>query len=374
MMKTLKDIENLRGVKVFLRADLNVPIKNGVIADDFRIKAALPTIEYLRSRGAKVILASHIEVIEGEKATLEPVATVLKELNVPVAFVKDYKKAFDIIDRDLKDGECVLLENLRLFEGEKDNDKKFARELASLADIYVNDAFSVCHREHASVIGVPKFIPGYAGLRIEKEVEHLSKAFNPAHPFLFVLGGAKSETKIPLLNKFLGIADTIFVGGALANDFFKAKGYETGQSLLSKRDFDLRPFLDDPKVLIPIDITNQQGQIKRADALSAEDKVMDIGTLSIRLLEEKINTAEFILWNGPMGLYEDGYTGPTLDIAKMIGEATLRGATTIVGGAHTIAAIDTLQLGDKFSFISTGGGAMLEFLAKGTLPGLEALK
>ena len=373
-MKTLRDIENLQGVRVFLRAAFDVPVKNGVVVDDYRIKAAMPTIEYLRSRGAKVILASHIEVVEGEKPTLEPVAVVLKRLGVPVIFIRDYKKAFDIIENQLKDGECVLLENLRTWDGEKANDPKFAKALASLSDVYVDDAFSVCHREHASIVGVPQFIPGYAGLQIEKEVENLSKAFNPTHPFLFILGGAKFETKMPLLNKFLGIADTIFVGGALSNDFFKAKGYEVGQSRLSDGSFDFAPFLNDPKILIPMDIANQEGQIKKSDGLSSTDKVMDIGPESVRIVSDKINSAQFILWNGPMGLYEDGYRGPTLDLARMIGEATLRGATTIVGGGDTIAAIAALGLSEKFTFISTAGGAMLDFLTKGTLPGLEVLK
>ncbi len=374
MMKTLRDIENLQGVRVFLRTDFNVPVKGGVVTDDFRVNAALPTIEFLRSRGAKVILASHIEVMEGEKPTLEPVAMVLKKLGVPVVFIKDYRKAFDIIERELKNGECVLLENLRGWDGEKNNDKKFARELASLADIYVNDAFSVCHREHASIVGVPKYIPGYAGLQIEKEVEHLSKAFNPIHPFLFIIGGAKFETKLPLITKFLGIADTVFVGGALANDLFKAKGYETGQSLLSKGDFGLDPFINNSKILIPTDVVIQNGQIKAADGLSKDDKVVDIGPLSIKILEERIKAAQFILWNGPTGLYEDGYNGPTLDIAKIMEEATARGATTIVGGGDTLAAISSLKLEDKFTFVSSAGGAMLEFLAKGTLPGIEALE
>lgn len=372
-MKTLSDIENLKGVKVFLRADFNVPVKNGAVVDDFRIRAALPTIEHLRSRGARLIIASHLEVIEGEKATLEPVVSVLARLGVPVTFVKDYKKAF-AMGEALKDGECLLLENLREWPGEKKNDPKFAKELASLADIYVNDAFPVSHREHASIVGVPRYIPGYAGLQIQKEVENLSKAFNPAHPFLFILGGAKFDTKMPLLMKFLGIADSVFVGGALSNDLFKARGYEVGQSLLSNGGLDLAPILSSPKLIIPVDVLNQSGEIKKADGLSATDKVMDIGPASLALLKGKIDVAKFILWNGPMGLYEDGYRGPTLDIARMLADATDRGATTIVGGGDTIAAIATQKLEDRFTFISTAGGAMLDFLAKGTLPGLEALK
>jgi len=371
-MKTLTDIPNVRGVKVLLRADFNVPVKNGAVADDFRIRAALPTISFLRERGARLIIVSHLEVLEGEKATLEPVALSLAKLGVPVSFVKDYKKAF-AQSESLKDGECMLLENLRMWPGEKANDPKFARDLASLADIYVNDAFPVSHREHASVVGVPRLIPGYAGLQLEKEVTNLSRAFTPAHPFLFILGGAKFETKMPLLAKFLDLADAVFVGGALANDLLKAKGYEVGQSLLSKAVLDLSAFIVNPKLMVPIDVVTQNGETKLANALLLSDKIMDAGPRSVALLQEKVAAAKFILWNGPMGLYEDGYRSPTLDIARMLSEATGRGATTIVGGGDTIAAIATLGAEEKFTFVSTAGGAMLDYLAQGTLPGIEAL-
>lgn len=223
-MKTLADIPNIEGARVLLRADFNVPIKNGVVVDDFRIRAALPTIGYLRSRGAKILIASHLEVVDGEKATLEPIIPVLAKLGIEASFVRDYRAAPGLLD-GAKGGDCFLLENLRDRDGEKKDDPAFAKELASLADIYVNDAFPVCHREHASIVGVPRYIPGYAGLQMQKEVENLSKAFSPSHPFLFVLGGAKFATKMPLLKKFLGLADSVFVGGALANDLLKAKGY-----------------------------------------------------------------------------------------------------------------------------------------------------
>lgn len=377
-IKTLKDIPSLEGVKVFLRADFNVPVKGGKVVEDFRIRAAMPTIEYLRSRGAKIILASHLEVVEGEKATLEPVAAVLAKLGLLVKFVKDYKQVMPIMDGagkdSIKNGECILLENLRMHEGEKANDPQFAKELASLADIYVNDAFPVCHREHASIVGVPKYIDGYVGLQVEKEVAHLSKAFSPAHPFLFVLGGAKFDTKLPLVQKFIGIADNIFIGGALANDFYKAKGWEVGASLVSKTKLDLSSFLNNPKLLLPLDIVTQKGETKRGDAVSKDDKIMDDGPESLRLLADKVKSARFILWNGTLGLYEDGYKGPTLELAKLIADATSGGATTIVGGGDTLAAISELNIGDRFTFISTAGGAMLDFLAMGTLPGLEALK
>lgn len=372
-MRTIRDISHLEGVRVLVRADFNVPLRNNAVADDFRIRTTLPTIEFLRKKGAKIILVSHVESNDGGNPSLEPVAKHLEKLDGRVVFIKDIKNAHAIIENEIKNGECALLENLRFFEGEKNNDPKFAEQLASLADVYVNDAFSVSHREHASVVGVPEYIPGYAGLQFEKEITNLSKAFQPSHPFLFILGGAKFETKLPLLNKFRDSADTVFVGGALATDFYKKKGYEIGVSLTSKGDVDLSSFMNDPKIVLPADIVNEKKEEKSAEALSPTDKIMDAGPKTVEILKKLIGEAKFILWNGPLGLYEDGYRGPTLELAKMIGEATERGVETIVGGGDTLAAIATLGMQDKFTFISTGGGAMLDFLAKGTLPGIEAL-
>ena len=374
-MHTLHDIEHLTGVRVLTRVDFNVPIRNGAVADDTRIKAALPTIDYLRTRGAKVILISHLEGNDGENPSLQPVADHLNnKLGLKVSFVKNIRTANDLIENELKDGECMLLENLRFQDGEKANDPKFARELASLGDIYVNDAFPVCHREHASIVGVPKFLPSYAGLQLEKEVAHLSKVFNPPHPFLFILGGAKFETKMPLIQRFMGSADTVFVGGALANDLFKAKGYETGKSKLSVGDIDVGPLLANPKLMLPADVAVADKTVKAPDALGAEDVMMDAGPKTVAELQGKIDAAKLILWNGPLGMYEDGYRGPTLDLARAIGAATPHGAITIVGGGDTLAAISALGIDDQFTWISTGGGAMLDFLAKGTLPGIQALE
>jgi phosphoglycerate kinase len=215
---------------------------------------------------------------------------------------------------------------------------------------------------------------------LEKQIANLSKAFDPAHPFLFILGGAKFETKLPLLSRFMDIADTIFVGGALASDFFKAKGYEVGKSLVSDMDDsrfkiqDLKKYADNPKLLLPVDVTLKDKAVKSPDSLASDDAIMDSGPKTVALLESKAQGSKFILWNGPLGVYEDGYRQPTLDLAKAIGEATLHGAETIVGGGDTVAAIAELGLSDKFSFVSTGGGAMLDFLAEGTLPGIQALE
>ena len=371
-MNTLKAIQYFRGVKILVRVDFNVPIKNGFVSDDFRIKTALPTINLLSAHGAKVIMISHLETNDGSNPSLEPIANHLNKIGRPVTFISNLKEAPRLID-NLKDGGCILLENIRFFDGEKTNDKNFSKELASLADIYVNEAFSACHREHASIVGVPKLLPSYAGLQLEKEVAALSKAFSPSHPFLFILGGAKFDTKLPLVQKFIRSADNIFIGGALANDFFKAKGYEIGVSLISKGDLDLKPLLKEKKILIPTDVIDQNHKNREANALTKADKIMDAGSASVEALKKIILKAKFILWNGPLGLYEDGYQGATLELAKAISEATGKGAETIIGGGDTLAAVSAQGLNEHFSFISTGGGAMLDFLAKGTLPGIDAL-
>lgn len=373
-MKTIEDIEYLEGVKVLVRVDFNVPTKNGTVVNDFRIRAALPTIDWLAQKGAKVILISHMESADGDNPSLEPIAKHLGKLGRETLFVKNIKEANQLIENSLKSGGCALLENLRFFDGEKANDEKFARELASLGDIFVNEAFSVCHRKHASVVGVPKFLPSYAGLQLKEEVENLSKAFNPSHPFVFVLGGAKFETKLPLLEKFLNIADTVFIGGALATDFFKAKGYEVGHSLVSNDATGILAFLKNEKVIIPSDVVTEKGETKSADSLSADDKIVDVGPMSIDSLKKILDSAKLVLWNGPFGVYEQGFKQSTLSLAGIIADLTHAGQIiSIVGGGDTIAAVEELHIQDKISFISTGGGAMLEFLAQGSLPGIEAI-
>ena len=373
-MKTIRDIEYLEGVKVLVRADFNVPIKNGEVVDDFRIRAAMPTIEFLSKKGAKVILVSHLENLEGENGSLEPVSKHLAQLGCSASFIKNWNSAPQILDLQVKNGQCVLLENVRFFEGEKKNDPKFAKEIASLADIYVNEAFPASHREHASIVGVPKLLPSYAGLQFENEVVHISKAFKPAHPFVFVLGGAKFDTKLPLIERFLGLADTIFMGGALANDVLKAKGFNIGDSKVSNGEKDISKVVSAENVIIPIDVIIQDKVIKDVKMIDGHDRILDAGPKTLEILAEKINQAKFILWNGPLGPYEDGYVEGTEAVAKMIAAATKNGAESIIGGGDTLASIKNLGIEDKFTFVSSGGGAMLDFLAKGTLPGIEALK
>jgi phosphoglycerate kinase len=357
-MKNITEVENFDGVRVLVRLDLNVPIDNGHVVDDFRIRKAMPLINYLYEKGATLILMSHIET--KDDPTLEPVAKYLNDKGIKCLFEKNYKKV--LTSHKDQGSRIILLENLREHDGEKKNDKKFAKELASLGDIYVNEAFSVSHREHASVCAITEFIDSYAGIQFENEVKNLSLAFTPEHPFLFIIGGAKFDTKLPLVEKFLPIVDRVFVGGALANDFFKAKGENIGDSLVSDKELDLSKFIDNPKIFLPVD------HILKGTA------IMDAGLNTVEFLRKEIDKAKFILWNGPLGAYEKGYKSGTLQLSEMLADATKRGVKTIVGGGDTLATIAELKLEDSFTFVSTGGGAMLDFLAKGTLPGIEALK
>ncbi len=370
-MKIITEAGDLRGKRVFLRCDFNVPVTEGKIDDDYRIRKALPTINFLRGQGARIILASHIET-EGEP-TLKPIHEYLQKL-FPVSFIEDYYP-LDISKEinDVPEGEVILLENLRKYKEEKANDENFAKHLASFADIYIDDAFATAHREHASIVGIPKFIQGFAGLLLADEVKNLSLAFNAPHPFVFVLGGAKFDTKLPLINKFLSLADTIYVGGALANDLLKAKGFEVGTSVISE-GFDAALILKSEKLLLPIDVIVENGsdrETKKPEDVKADERIMDAGMETLKIIKEKIESAAFVLWNGPLGWFEKGYKEGTDELAQMIAASS---AQSVVGGGDTLSSIASLGIENKFTFVSTGGGAMLDFLANGTLPGVEALK
>ena len=359
-MKFLRELKDLNGLKVLLRLDFNVPIEGVNILDDFRIKKVIPTIRHLQEKGSKIIIISHIETPK-DSPSLNPVYLYLKKIGIECFFLKNYKNALFEIEK-LPFGGIIILENLREHEGEKKNDKKFAKELASLGDIYVNEAFAVSHRSHASVSAITEFIPSYAGFLFEDEIKHLSTAFNPDNPSLFILGGAKFETKLPLIEKFINIFDKVFVGGALANNFFKEDGKEIGKSLVSPENFNLSRFVGNPRLMLP------------SDSVINDDMILDVGQKTVELLIREINKAKYILWNGPLGEYEKGYKKPTLEIAKAIAETTQTGVKSVLGGGDTIATIRELDIENRFTFVSTGGGAMLEFLADGTLPGIEALE
>lgn len=374
MLPLVTAASDLRGKRVLLRLDFNVPLEDGRVRDAYRIDRSLPTLNLLRERGARTVIASHI----GKGApsdTLRPVAEYLNE-RFPVTFLPDIanEKNAEII-ASLPDGDVALLENVRHEKGEETNDPAFAARLAALADIYVNDAFSVAHRAHASVVGVPKLLPHYAGLLLQNEVTHLAKAFDPDRPFLFILGGAKIGTKMPLLKKFLGKADRVFVGGAIANNFFKAAGHEIGKSVYDAGEIaGLAELLAHERLIIPRDVVvkNASGSDTRAlGAVTEGDMIVDVGSATVRELERTVGEARLIVWNGPLGFYEEGFTAGTRELLSLIAGSR---ATSIIGGGDTVALVDEMGMLDRFSFVSTGGGAMLDYLANETLPGIEALK
>lgn len=366
--------EFFAGKRVLLRLDLNVPLAGGVVRDDYRIRESLPTIEFLRAAGARVVIVSHIGKGSAED-TLLPVAKYLNEKFFTV-FLPSLRNPENLrMTQELQDGDVVLLENLRHDPGEERNDAEFAQYLASLGDVYVNDAFSVSHRAHASVVGVPKLLPHFAGIQIARETRELAKAFKPEHPFLFILGGAKISTKMPLLKKFLDTADHVFVGGAIANNFFKAGGAEIGISVYDANEITgLDQYVRHPRLVLPKDVVVKNEAGSRVCALaevSNGDMIVDVGTETIKNMEQIIGEAKLIVWNGPLGFYEEGFTDGTHDLLDLIAGSN---AQSIIGGGDTVALIDEMGAMDKFSFVSTGGGAMLDYLANETLPGIEALQ
>ena len=373
-MKSIKELKNLAGKKVILRVDFNVPVKDGKVLDDFRIKKTIPTILYLQKNGAKVIMISHIG--NKEKDTLLPVEKNINKYIKNFSFIKTsiFSNETEKKINEMKKGDVVLLENLRSETGEIKNSPSFARALSRYGEIYVNEAFSVSHREHASIVGITKYLPGYAGLQFTTEIENLTKIFTPKHPFLFILGGAKFETKIPLIKKYLRLADNIFIGGAIANDFFQARGYQIGTSLVGPNNFQIPLLLKSKNLILPIDLQvtkNSKNRFVNLTEVQADEKIVDIGPRSISNLKELISKAEFILWNGPMGEYENGFGGATEEILKLI---TKSKAYSVIGGGDTVALITKLKIENKLGFVSTGGGATLDFLSKGNLPGIRVLK
>ncbi len=367
--------EQFKDKRVLLRLDFNVPLDNGAIRDDYRILESLPTINFLLDAGAKLVIISHIGKGKQDD-TLLPVATYLKTIYPTLTFLPQVMSEENIhISREMTTGDILLLENLRHNKGEEENDTTFSSYLASLADIYVNDAFSVSHRAHASVVGVAGLLPHFSGIRLSQEVERLALAFDPARPFLFILGGSKISTKMPLLKKFLDIADHVFVGGAIVNNFFKVSGNEIGTSIYDKDELDgLSSYLLNPKLIIPKDVVvkNAAGSETRfTGSVNSNDMIVDVGDETIKHLEDVIGAAKLIVWNGPLGFYEEGFTEGTRELLDLIAGSR---ATSIIGGGDTVALINEMGAINKFSFVSTGGGAMLDFLANETLPGIEALQ
>ena len=373
-LKLVKDLtsNDLKGKRVLLRVDFNVPIKNGVVQDDIRIVKALPTIKFLQKKGAKIILLTHLG--KGGESLLPVVKSASKILKF--TFIPEIisEKVEESVSK-MRNGDILLLDNIRNDKGEQTCDKTFAKNLAKLGDIYVNDAFPVSHRADASVVLLPKILPGYIGFRMEEELNELTLTLkNKKHPFLFILGGAKFSTKIPLLTKYLKIANYVFLGGALLNDVLKAKGLEIGKSLVDVIDFDLSKIIKNKKLILPeYVLVKSDGHTieKKVNEVGKDDFILDIGESSFNELSVLIKKSKLILWNGPLGTYEDGGDVFTRKTLKLISQIKTE---SIIGGGDTANLVDEMKLEKKFTFVSTGGGATLEFLAKGTLPGIKALQ
>ena len=386
----------LEGKKVLVRVDFNVPLDdNGDITDDTRIRAAIPTIEYLISNSAKVILAAHFGRPKGkvnEKMRLTPVATRLAGLlnkNVPLSescIGEDAAK----ISNSLKNGDVMLLENVRFFEEEEKNDSNFAKELASIADMFVNDAFGAAHRAHASTQGVTKFLnPSVAGFLLEKELKYLQGAIdNPMRPLAAIVGGSKVSSKIGVLDSLLDKCDKIIIGGGMIFTFFKARGLNVGKSLVEEDKIQLAKDLEEKarnkgvELLLPTDVilANQfsptaESKVSGIDSISGDWMGLDIGPESVALFQKALSDCKSIIWNGPMGVFEfDKFANGTNSIAKTLAElGSSSDVCTIIGGGDSVAAVEKAGLADRMSHISTGGGASLELLEGKLLPGLESL-
>lgn len=376
-MKTVRSLRNLENVPVLVRAALNVPIEQGKVANTFRLRRALTTIQYLQKKDARVIVIGHLgdTGTESLKPVVEALSAWIPDIHyVPITAGVEAHKAVG----ELLPGKVLVLENLRRHKGEKENDHAFAKSLASLATYFVQDSFDVCHREHASVVGVPEFLPSVAGFLVEEEVKALTKALRPRSPSLAIIGGAKFSTKEPVIKTLLARYSEVFVGGALGNDFISARGFSVGKSLVSHAEPEaIKKLLAHKRLRAPLDVvtavpgtTTGIGVVRELAQIPSDEAILDDGPKTVAFLVRKIEKAGMVLWNGPLGNYENGFTDSTKSLAKAIARSK---AISIVGGGDTVAAIEELHLEKGISFISTGGGAMLDFLAYGTLPGLKAL-
>jgi phosphoglycerate kinase len=388
---TIEDID-IRGKTVFIRADFNVPLdENLMITDDRRMRATLPTINYAIDEGAKVILASHLGRPEGKpdpRLSLAPVAKRLQRLlNKEVIFAPYcIGKEVDSLVAKMRPGDVLLLENLRFCPEEEENDDRFAKSLAALADFFINDAFGAAHRVHASIVGVPKFIPAVAGFLLKKEIEYLKGVVsNPVRPFVAILGGAKVSGKIGVLDNLINNVDKVIVGGGMAFTFIKAMGYEVGDSIVEDDMLDVAERIGNSlrknriRFYLPVDCVIAQSVEPRAETkiVTTQEipkgwRALDIGPASVKLFSEAIQDAKTIIWNGPMGVFEvDAFSRGTFSIAHAVADAY---ALTIVGGGDTDLAVHKAGVSDSVSFISTGGGASLQLLEGKKLPGITALK
>ncbi|MCR6107931.1 phosphoglycerate kinase [Salipaludibacillus agaradhaerens] len=388
--KSIRDID-VKGKRVFCRVDFNVPMSNGEVTDDTRIRAALPTIQLLIEKGAKVILASHLGRPKGEavdELRLDPVAKRLSDLlgqtviKTDTVVGEEPQKAVS----QLNDGDVVLIENVRFEAGEEKNDGDLAKQMAELADVYVNDAFGAAHRAHASTEGIAKHLPAVAGLLMEKELEVLGKAMaNPERPFTAIIGGAKVKDKIGVIDNLLDKVDNLIIGGGLAYTFIKAQGHEIGQSLLEEDKIDLaKQFMEKAekkgvKFYMPIDgvIADKFGedantQVVAIDAIPADWQALDIGPKTLETYRDVVKSSKLVIWNGPMGVFEmEKFAQGTKGVAEALADAD--NTYTVIGGGDSAAAVEKFDYADKMDHISTGGGASLEFIEGKELPGVVAL-
>ena len=385
--KTIRDID-VNGKKVLVRVDFNVPLKDGAVSDDTRIRGALPTIQYLLDKGAAVILCSHLGRPKGvadPKYSLKPVAEYLKGLvSNPVYFADDcIGESAQKAAAALKPGEILVLENTRYYAGEEKNNLELAKGLADLADIYVNDAFGTAHRAHSSTEGVTHFKPGVAGFLLEKEIQYLSSAVeDPKRPFVAILGGAKISDKIGVIKNLLNKADKVLIGGGMANTFFAAQGYDMADSLVQEEAIETAKEIlaaGSEKLVLPIDMVianafdnNAEKQCVDTGNVPAGWRVLDIGPKTVECYSKLVADAATVVWNGPMGVFEmPEFAKGTFAVAKAVADSS---AISIIGGGDSVAAIQESGLADKVTHISTGGGASLEMLEGIVLPGVAALQ
>lgn len=393
MKKTVKDI-NWHNLTAIERCDFNVPLKDGKITDETRIIAALPTIKYLIDNGAKIVLLSHLGRPKGkpnEDCSLKPVASKLSEhLGIDVKFLKSDNVVDDGVKNEikkLKAGEVAILENTRFRKEEEENDTDFAKELASLGDIFVQDAFGTAHRAHASTAGIASFLPAVAGFLIEKELNFLGKTLeSPKRPFVAIMGGAKVKDKIPVITSLLEKVDTVIIGGGMSYTFFKARGFEIGKSICDDEGLELARDImaaadeKNVKFLIPVDTlasfefdNDSPSETYDMDKIPEDRMGMDIGEKTIKLYKDELKNAKTVIWNGPMGVFEmPNFARGTEEIAKCL--ADLKDAKTIIGGGDSAAAVAQFGLSDKMTHISTGGGASLEFIEGKSLPGISCIE
>lgn len=386
-IKSIQEEKNISGRRVILRVDLNVPIKDFKVSDDYKILKQIPTIDFLLKRGAKVILLTHLgRPKNGEdngNLSVKPIYKRLcRLLGKNIKFVPDCVgfEAGTAVS-NMKDGDIVMLENIRFEKGEMVNDKILAQKLSKMADLYVNDAFAVSHRSQASVDAIKKYLPSYAGLLLAQEVKHLQKLLdNPQKPLIVVIGGSKIATKINLIKQFDYRAHRILIGGALANNFFAAHGFNVGTSLVDKDSIEFAKTFNSSKVLLPLDVVvndkikGEKLSVKRISEVRDEDCIYDIGPETIKFYSGFIKNAKSIIWNGPLGMFEEAaYAFGTLSVARLIASVSKSKAYGVIGGGETVKAAKETKMMDYIDWVSTGGGAMLSFLGREKMPGLKKI-